>query len=437
MSVHKHAEFERNRLPDSFFALSNGGSMGNATRFTTTVAAAFLAVAGALTVGSAGAAQANCSATPDPATGVACQSWIDTAQADGSTLIDLTVTTPAIFHAAGSGTPSVDPVQIPIGVKVYLPAGYQGTRAPAYPVLYLLHGGGGGYQDWADSSKGDIVNTVRGSAFTGIVVMPESGLAGWYSDWAGRTDGYFAPAWETFHISQLITWVDAHFNTVSNRSGRAIAGLSMGGFGALKYAGAHPDLFSAVGSFSGGTDITNSAAQSTISDSMWQAGAATGRTGLLDGKFRVNKYNPDGSLVTDQAQQASYRMATLFGAKSGWPAINPIDLVASDAYQAYGTRFGLYVGGCGTLSPDTTVTTSTGRTNSAGCAYSDPISVDGEPKLALMNRDFDAALSAAGVNHRYCTGTGNHSWPYWRSDLRNFLQYAYGPTPDTGDCNNA
>jgi len=418
--------------------------MGNATRFATAAAAVVLAVAGALTVSSAAEAQAGCSATPDPATGVACQSWTENAQADGSTLIDLSMRTPAIFHAAGSGTPSINPVQILIGVKVYLPAGYQGTRTQAYPVLYLLHGGGGGYQDWADSSKGDIVNTVRGSAFTGIVVMPESGLAGWYSDWAGRTDGYFAPAWETFHISHLIPWIDAHFNTVSNRSGRAVAGLSMGGFGALKYAGAHPGLFSAVGSFSGGTDVTNSEAQSIISDSMWQAGAATGQTGMLDGKFRVNKYNPDGSLVTDQAQQASYRMATLFGAPptgsngtSGWQAINPIDLVASGAYQAYSARFGLYVGGCGTLSPDSTVTTSTGRTNSAGCAYSDPISFDGEPKLALMNRDFDAALSAAGVNHRYCTGTGNHSWTYWRADLRNFLQYAYGPAPDTGDCNNA
>ena len=89
--------------------------------------------------------------------------------------------------------------------------------------------------------------------FDGIVVMPAGGRAGWYSDWPGRTDGNFAPLWETFHVHQLVPWVDANFNTSGTRSGRAVAGLSMGGYGALRYAGRHPHLFSAVGAFSAGT----------------------------------------------------------------------------------------------------------------------------------------------------------------------------------------
>jgi S-formylglutathione hydrolase FrmB len=80
--------------------------------------------------------------------------------------------------------------------------------------------------------------------------------AGWYSDWKGETDGHFAPQWETYHITQLVPFIDANFNTIKNRSGRAIAGASMGGFGALKYAGRFPGVFSAVGSFSGGTDLS-------------------------------------------------------------------------------------------------------------------------------------------------------------------------------------
>src|SRR5438128_1855963 len=61
-------------------------------------------------------------------------------------------------------------------------------------------------------------------------------------------------AWETYHMRELIPWIDSHYPTVADRSGRAIAGLSMGGFGAMTYAAKHPDLFAAAGSFSGAVD---------------------------------------------------------------------------------------------------------------------------------------------------------------------------------------
>jgi S-formylglutathione hydrolase FrmB len=280
--------------------------------------------------------------------------------------------------------------------------------------------------------------------------MPEGGLAGWYRDWYGHTDGFFAPAWETFHVDQLIPWIDGRFNTIEDRSGRAVAGLSMGGFGALQYAGRHPDLFGAVGAFSGGTDLRSSAAREIIPASMWQAGAAVGLTGIADGRFRVNLYE-HGSISGDAAKQLVYRMTTLFGPPTlvdepaepdgrieDWPTVNPLSLLRStpNPYAGYGTRFGLYAGGCDTQRPGSTVTTSDGTTNSGGCAYPDePAGTEAE--LALMNRSFDAALSAAGINHRYCTGTGTHDWPYWRADLRDFLGYVYGPASLSPDCNNA
>src|SRR5205807_6226435 len=91
-----------------------------------------------------------------------------------------------------------------------------------------------------------------------IVVMPDGGYDGFYSDWYGTdTDGHTpapAPAWETFHVRELIPWVDATFPTVIGRGGRAIAGISMGGFGTMSYAARHPDVFVAAASFSGAVD---------------------------------------------------------------------------------------------------------------------------------------------------------------------------------------
>src|SRR5204862_3178830 len=86
--------------------------------------------------------------------------------------------------------------------------------------------------------------------------MPDAGQYGNYTDW--YNDGAFGqPMWETFHIRQLVPWIDAHYPTIGRRSGRATAGLSMGGNGAMVYAARHPGLFVSASSFSGAVD-TNS-----------------------------------------------------------------------------------------------------------------------------------------------------------------------------------
>ncbi|MFC8489991.1 alpha/beta hydrolase [Streptomyces sp. NPDC057235] len=86
-----------------------------------------------------------------------------------------------------------------------------------------------------------------------IVVMPDGGFAGWYSDPVGSHTG--PHDWESFHVGQLIPWVDATFRTHAGADGRAVSGFSMGGFGALKYAARHPGLFSSVSSHSGPADL--------------------------------------------------------------------------------------------------------------------------------------------------------------------------------------
>src|SRR5437763_10369046 len=154
---------------------------------------------------------------------------------------------------------STSAIPPPVHVRVLLPAGYgSGTRR--YPTLYLLHGALS--DDTAWTVQGDAEASTANAPV--IVVMPEGGNAGWYTDWFNLGQGG-PPEWETFHIDQLIPWVDHTFRTVAARSGRAIAGLSMGGFGALSYAARHPDLFVTAMSFSGAVD-TNVPAIAAVID---------------------------------------------------------------------------------------------------------------------------------------------------------------------------
>lgn len=137
-------------------------------------------------------------------------------------------------------------------VRILLPAGYDPNGTRRYPVLYLYHGGGGNQTEWTTpASKGKAEELTE--ALPLIVVMPEGGLAGGYADWynAGELG---PPQWKSYHLNQLIPWVDAHFRTIANRGGRASAGLSMGG-GGLRYAAQRPDLFGATAAFSGDIDI--------------------------------------------------------------------------------------------------------------------------------------------------------------------------------------
>ena len=112
-------------------------------------------------------------------------------------------------------------------VNVLLPDGYDPARR--YPVLYLLHGGGIGENCTAFDKMG-IRDVTVGREL--IVVMPDGGTAGWYSNPVSSNVG--PRNWESFHTSELIPWVDTTFSTIAEFSGRAVSGFSMGGFGALK-----------------------------------------------------------------------------------------------------------------------------------------------------------------------------------------------------------
>ena len=124
---------------------------------------------------------------------------------------------------------------------ILLPVGHERDAPRRYPVLYLLHGKSGDHTDW---SKRAPLREAVGQAPL-IVVMPD-GDDGWYVDWADGVHRY-----ESQIVRDLIPHVDGTYRTLAAREGRALAGLSMGGYGALKLAIAHPDLFVSAGSLSG------------------------------------------------------------------------------------------------------------------------------------------------------------------------------------------
>lgn len=130
-------------------------------------------------------------------------------------------------------------------INVLLPDDYH-TSGRTYPVLYLLHGGGLDV-DFRFFDKLGIREKTAGRPL--IVVMPDGGKAGWYSNPVTSNAG--PRNWESFHINQLLPWVQDNFRAFASADGRAVSGFSMGGFGALKYAAKYHGDFASVSAHSG------------------------------------------------------------------------------------------------------------------------------------------------------------------------------------------
>lgn len=137
-------------------------------------------------------------------------------------------------------------------VYVYLPPGYA-TSDRRYPVLYLLHGTPGRPLAFLETVRmgvveDELVSRLRAQPL--ILVMP-FGSTGTFTDkeWV---DGYRAhEGWATFVWRDLVRMIDARYRTIPTARGRAIGGLSEGGFGAIDIALHHPQEFSVVESWSG------------------------------------------------------------------------------------------------------------------------------------------------------------------------------------------
>ncbi|WP_346863493.1 alpha/beta hydrolase-fold protein [uncultured Draconibacterium sp.] len=132
--------------------------------------------------------------------------------------------------------------------SVYLPKSYATNTEKYYPVLYLLHGGGGSHKDWPGRGHvGDVANQLMDSneACEMIIVCPE----------AGKTFmNYFNhPEWrfQDYFFEEMIPFIESNYRVIGDKQHRAIAGLSMGGGGTVVYATSHPELFCAAYEMSG------------------------------------------------------------------------------------------------------------------------------------------------------------------------------------------
>ena len=245
-------------------------------------------------------------------------------------------------------------------VRVLTPAGFDPADG-ALPVLWLLHGGFGSEADWTTAGAAEALT----AGHPMVVVMPAAGIGGWYSDWVSPTpEG--PQQWETYHLDELRPFIEARYGSRTDRDGRAVAGLSMGGYGALHYASRHPDLFGFAAAFSGAVDSRH-----------------PGITGVIMASPLAHQAAP-GAIFGDPVLQAAT-----------WRAHNPVDLAANLRTVEVHLRTG-----DGTRPP--------------GGDQGDPIQEIG---VRQANDTLSRRLTQLGIDHTYVVHPGVHAWSYWRDDL--------------------
>jgi len=264
-------------------------------------------------------------------------------------------------------------------LRVLVPADFDPAGTPL-PVLWLLHGGFGSYLDWT-AEQGQAEALTAGLPL--IVVMPDGGPGGWYSDWRTVQTNQGYQRWETYHVRELVPFIEATYRTRTDRAGHGIAGLSMGGFGAFHHAARHPDLYGFVAGFSGAVDNRHPGVTAISYVSPLIMGGQPGDIW--------------GDPVLDEPV---------------WRANNPVDLAANLRSLRVELR------------------TGNGEPGPHGGAVFD----SGEAAVAEANASLHQRLETLAIPHVHEVGPGNHSWGYWRDDLAAslpaFLAVAAARQPD-------
>jgi diacylglycerol O-acyltransferase/trehalose O-mycolyltransferase len=244
-----------------------------------------------------------------------------------------------------------------VKVRLLLPVHYETEKTRLWPVLYLLHGCCDSYVSWTRST--DIEQLTQRSDI--LVVMPDGGKVGFYSDWQS------GPGWETFHTTELPRVLAQQYraSTVA-----AVAGVSMGGLGALDYAARHPGMFTIAASFSGivHTRLSNEESQ--------------GYLGLIQSQGEDPQAlwgNPDANV-------------------DPWKQHNPYDL----APQLKGVRLFISAGN--------------GRPGPLDGAPTNEDSI--ETSIGAENRAFVRRVRQLGLDAQIdLYGPGTHNWVYWQREL--------------------
>ncbi|MEU4026688.1 alpha/beta hydrolase [Streptomyces anulatus] len=277
-------------------------------------------------------ARADAPAIPDFTDGHGLTRVVDATEVRSETDFTLTVTTPQV-----SG---------PHKIRVFLPEGYAADPGKRWPVTYFLHGGGGSVDDAAAAPA------LRSDKM--ITVVPDGGLKGWYADWVMQNTAVGAANWQTFHLEQVVPFIDANFRTLPGKDHRAVVGLSMGGYGALRYAEARPDLFGHTAALSGGIDFGMPAIRAAVvATELNLTGAwCAVSTSTPSGTGACTGYGP--YVDSDAVFGSPY---PVFGADRVWNAVNPA--ASANLARLRGTKVTLYTGDQGLIDSVTAVATRT------------------------------------------------------------------------------
>ncbi len=265
-------------------------------------------------------------------------------------------------------------------VVVYLPGSYGANPDRRYPVLIYLHGLGGAETDWVDLGRLDASADALG--LDAIIVMPD-GDDGFYVDSPVQADydacmrdgtGLISRGrpredtcvhtnnYETYIIKDVVPWIDKTYRTKATRESRALAGLSMGGYGAFMLAMRHPDEFAAAASHSGVIALTYAGPHPYAAD----------HTVLLD----------DGMVKTPPKDQILAWVFSRFGTDLAfWRDRDPSVLMSKLAPGTLALYFD-----CGT---------------------------EDDFKLDDQARYLHDVLTATKLDHSWFLGKGGHNFAFW------------------------
>ncbi|HXE90005.1 MAG TPA: alpha/beta hydrolase family protein [Terriglobales bacterium] len=127
-----------------------------------------------------------------------------------------------------------------------LPSSYDADKARRYPVLYFLHGLGDNEQSLVNGGGWNMIERLQEEKKIGemIVVTPDGGRSFYINSHDGRT------RYEDFFVREFVPFIDKKYRTLATRAGRGLSGVSMGGYGALRFAFKYPQQFGSVSAHS-------------------------------------------------------------------------------------------------------------------------------------------------------------------------------------------
>lgn len=281
-------------------------------------------------------------------------------------------------------------------VVVYLPPSYAASPSRRYPVAYYLHGAFGSEVDWTASGHlNEVMDSLAASGEPEMIVVMPDGDDGWYTTWNSlvtfdacrrkappreRAETYCVP-WEHYddYIARdIVQFADKTFRTRADRAHRAIAGLSMGGYGAMALAFEYPGVWSAAASHSGVLAPLYAGPTPFDGHPKWAASAAE----------------------LEQWWGATF-----------WPLISPAFGRDTAAWWSRdpGRRLERLVAARGK--------------GAVPALFADCGTEDG---LVNENRAFKAKVSELGVPIAYHEWPGKHDWAYWRTHEAESLAWIAG-----------